>query len=180
MYGEVWQVARAIGVASISKESLDAVGLLARQTRAAGPEVRRAVRTRVADEIEAPLVGKIKAAASGPHGRAAATTVSMTRGDVPAIWLGKGGSDLGRAVAYGSEFGGRGGKKVRIIRRTKRTRRIYERRTTRQFREWRGSGSGAGYWLVPTMRREAPTTIRSLLKILDEALSGIEAAEVTD
>jgi hypothetical protein len=177
MYGEVWQVARAIGVASISKESLDAVGLLARQTRAAGPEVRRAVRTRVADEIEAPLVGKIKAAASGPHGRAAATTVSMTRGDVPAIWLGKGGSDLGRAVAYGSEFGGRGGKKVRVIRRTKRTRRIYERRTTMQFREHLGR---QGYWLVPTMKREAPTTVRSLLKILDEALSGIDAAEVTD
>jgi hypothetical protein len=173
----VRQVARAIGVASISPESLEAVKLLSRQTRAAGPEVRKALRTRVADDIEAPLVGKIKAAASGPHGRAAATTVSMTRGDVPAIWLGRGGSDLGRAVAYGSEFGGRKQTKVKIIRRTKNTRRIYERRTTMQFREHLGR---RGYWLVPTMKREAPTTIRSLLKILDETLQGIDAAEVTN
>jgi hypothetical protein len=162
-------------LASVSPESLAAVKLLASQTRRAGPEVRRAVRERVAREIEEPLVGRIRAAASGPHGRAAATTVSMTRGDVPSIWLGKGGSDLGRAVAFGSEFGGRKQAKVQVIRRTKRTRRIYSRRTTMQFREHSGR---RGYWLVPTMKRAAPETVAKLLRILDETLEKIDGAEV--
>lgn len=170
-------MARAIGIASVSPQSLDAVKLLSRQVRQAGPELRRALRERVATEIEEPLAGRIRGAANGPHGRAAATTVAVTRGDVPAIWLGRGGSDLGQAVAYGSEFGGQKPKKVRVIRRTKYTRGIYERRTTMQFRPHNGK---SGYWLVPTLKQAAPETVRKLLRILDDVLLTIDAAEVTD
>lgn len=58
-------------------------------------------------------------------------------------------------AAAGAEFGGRG------------------RATTQQFQPWRGSGSGAGYFLFPTIRRDSEqinTTYRAALdRVIKEA-----------
>jgi hypothetical protein len=162
--------------AGIDPGDLELLRIAARQLNKAGPDFKRQFRLRAADEIEVPLVAKIKGRATGPHGPAAASTVSVARGAVPGIWLGK-GSGLGAAVAMGAEWGGRKDRKVQVIRRTKNSRIIYRRRTTMQFREHLGR---RGYWLAPTMRAEGPQTVERFLRIVTDVLADIPGAEVTE
>lgn len=55
-------------------------------------------------------------------------------------------------AAAGAEFGGQG------------------RPTTMQFQPWRGAGSNAGYFLYPTIRRDADKIVEEYTAALDELL----------
>lgn len=80
------------------------------------------------EEVAGEIADQAQAAgfALGGVAAKAAPTVSASGGNV-----GFGGVEY----AAGAEFGGRG------------------RPTTQQFKPWRGSGEGAGYFLYPTIRR---------------------------
>ena len=62
--------------------------------------------------------------------------------------------------ALGAEFGAGQG----VLRNT--TRGVME--GWNQFRPWRGSGTGAGYFLVPTIRDDTPQIIDMYLDLLDQ------------
>jgi len=74
------------------------------------------------------------ASALGSTAAKAAPSVKPTAG---AGWAGVALGGGGYPFAAGAEFGGR------------------RRPTTMQFQPWRGSGEGAGYFLYPTIRRDA-------------------------
>lgn len=56
----------------------------------------------------------------------------------------------------GAEFGGQG------------------RPTTQQFKPWRGSGEGAGYFLYPTIRDKAPQIEDAYLRGLEQLLRKVD------
>lgn len=58
----------------------------------------------------------------------------------------------GHPAAMGAEFGGRG------------------RPTTQQFQPWRGSGSGAGYFLFPAIRANADRITETYEGMVDDLL----------
>lgn len=161
---------------SMDDRALRELDVLRRAVNRAGKEFRKELRDRVKSEIEEPLAARIRAAANGPHGRLAARTVSVSGGATPAIWLGK-GSGVAAAVALGSEFGGQYVKRRLVVQRSRSGNRYaYRRRTTMQFRPHVGF---EGYWFVPTMRREFPTTLRKTIEITEDIFSSIPYVETT-
>lgn len=172
-------MARQYGaLTDLDNQVLVTLELAIKEINRSGPKLRAALRKRMKADIEDPLASKIRSNANGPHGALAASSVATTGGSKPAIWLGRGGG-LGADVAFGSEFGGRKPKKVQhpMTSRSRTSRYIIRRRTTMQFRGHRGR---RGYWMIPTMEREFPNTVRKMDEIVMDVLSSVDVATVVN
>lgn len=121
---------------------------LSRALKALDPGLQkelRATNKKVAEGVAAKARGR--ASSIGGVAAHVAPSLKATAGAKSAS-VGGGGS--AHPAFGGAEFGGRG------------------RPTTQQFQPWRGSGPGAGYFVYPTIRDEAP-------RITDDYREAIDA-----
>jgi len=114
--------------------------------------------------ISAEAQGELKEAnvkvakTEGDRARAAAFALGGVAAHVASGVTGGGGNAwagirLGTdPAAMGAEFGGRG------------------RPTTQQFQPWRGSGSGAGYFVYPTIRRDSEDIEREWTESIEDLM----------
>ncbi len=136
------------------KEARDAL------KRMADPEKTRAYKAATADIAESIVIPKARANADTRMQRRAAATLQAVKTDVAAaVRLGK-----GFAGSFGAEFGadrnqrrmGRPGGKVAPVQ------------GWNQFQPWRGSDTGAGYFLWPAIREQTPKIINRYAEMFDE------------
>lgn len=140
-----------IRTGTIAVEGLDELN---RALKRLSPELQAEMR--VANKSVAETVtSKAKGRAASIGGVAAhvAPSLKAAAGAKSASVAGGGAS---HPAFGGAEFGGRG------------------RPTTQQFRPWRGNGPGAGYFVYPTIRDEAPAIEDEYRDALDSVLRKVD------
>lgn len=136
--------------------------------KTASRQDRALLRSRIVDEVLEPLVEDLRDAgeSSDKQSRLASQTVTVLRGRaVPSISAG-GGGGLPGALFWGSEFGGRRRKPVRIARISRRNPPFVVRHVTNQFRPHLKTG----YWFFPTLRAEMGGIKFGIARIVDDML----------
>jgi hypothetical protein len=129
--------------------------LLASLSKEASDELRAAARV-IADGIADEARGRAKRL--GSTAAHVAPSIRSRRDRVPKISLG-GKGDM--AAAFGAEYGGR------------RRRTTPQGGSTMQFQPWRGSSTGAGYFLWPTIRDRNEWIRDTYSQALLDALRGM-------
>ena len=136
--------------ASATGISIEGLPELSRALKSIGPELQRELK-RANKDVARFVADDARGAASGLGSTAAKAAPSVK----PTAGAGYAGVALGGAgypFAAGAEFGGQ------------------RRPTTMQFEPWRGSGEGAGYFLYPTIRRDAERIEDEYGSALDEVI----------
>lgn len=137
--------------------SLEINGLkdLQRELRAVNDKLPKELGN-VNHEVAQYVISRSKGRASTPLENRAADTLSAARNQrVSMVRLG--GSR--NPEALGAEFGAG----HNVLRNTSRG----SMQGWNQFRPWRGSGGGAGYFLFPTIREDTPQIIEMYLDLID-------------
>jgi hypothetical protein len=125
--GRINAVSSGVGFEGLSQ--------LNRDLRAIGPEAQKELKeTNIA--VAKTEGGRAQSAALSVGGVAAHVAPSV-KGGGSTTWAGVKFGGAAYPMAMGAEFGGQG------------------RPTTQQFQPWRGSGGDAGYFVYPTIRRDA-------------------------
>jgi hypothetical protein len=128
--------------------------------RMADPEKTRQYRLATADIAESIVIPQARANADTRMQRRAAGTLQPVKTDLgAAVRLGK-----GFPGAMGAEFGA--DRNQRRIGRPRGT--VAPVQGWNQFEPWRGSDTGAGYFLWPAIREQTPKIINRYADMFDE------------
>lgn len=124
------------------------------------PERTRAYKAATAEIAESIVIPKARANADTRMQRRAAGTLEAVKSELgAAVRLGK-----GFAGSFGAEFGA--DRNQRRVGRPRGT--VAPVQGWNQFQPWRGSDTGAGYFLWPAIREQTPKIINRYAEMFDE------------
>lgn len=154
----------------VRNETWDRLAIVSRiMGKALADDAKRDLDRRMEREVLDPIVRVVGRAADSKQAKLAAGSVRAKTGAKPG--LSGGDNSPGGALFYGSEFGGRGPKRMKSYWSKSKLGRRYKinnRHTTQQFRKHKGR---EGYWFTPAILGETEWAMGQMADMIEDTIA---------